>query len=267
MTGINVSQSESKDLNTGVGIGEELTTLWQLPPMLIKTNVDISGALALTDLILKKVPYATNNALTRTAKELVEVERNDLKTEFQIRKQFILNRVQITKYSRPDSLWTIVAINKKVQGGELLLTMFEEGGEKRPELGSELAVPLTGGAARPSFAQTVRPSLLYKALNLQKHTTALGKIQYKGDRRTFVIQGVGIFQRGSSKKRSARVKSGQSSGRDESGATLIYSFKRGVPLRAQMHFVRTARELVQSRFSDVWREEFVKEMVGRARRK
>jgi len=234
--------------------------------VLIKTEVDISGALALTDLILKKVPFATNNALTRTAKELVDVERNELKTEFQIRKQFILNRVKITKFSRTDSLWTIVAIDKNVQGGELLLTMFEEGGQKTPSLGSELAVPLTGSAARPSFSQNVRPSLLYKALNMQKHTTSLGKIQYKGDRRTFVIAGVGIFQRGSGKKRGGRSKRGAGNGRDESGATLIYSFKRGVPLRAQMHFVRTARELVRSRFAQVWREEFVKELGGRAKR-
>jgi hypothetical protein len=234
--------------------------------LLIKTQLDISGALALTDLILRKVPFATNNALTRVAKELVDVERNELKSEFQIRKQFILNRVQITKYSKTDSLWTIVSINKNVQGGDLLLTMFEEGGEKTPALGSELAVPLTGSAARPSFAQGVRPSLLYKALNMQKHTTALGKIQYKGDRRTFVIQGVGIFQRESSRQRKARQKKGQSSGRDESGATMIYSFKHNVPLRAQMHFVRTARALVASRFAEVWREEFIKELAGRARR-
>jgi hypothetical protein len=234
--------------------------------VLIKTDLDISGALALIDLIMRKIPYATNNALTRTARELVQVERDELKTEFQVRKQFILNRVKITKYSRPDDLWTRVAIDQNVQGGELLLTMFEEGGEKLPQLGSEIAVPLTGGAARPSFAQTVRPSLLYKALNMQKHTTALGKIQYKGDRRTFVIPGVGIFQRNSGRKGNSRAKRGSGSGRDESGATMIYSFKHDVPLRAQMHFVRTAREFVMERLSIVWREEFVKELAGRARR-
>jgi hypothetical protein len=233
--------------------------------VLIKTTLDISGALALTDLILRKVPYATNNALTRTAKEVVAIERDELKSEFQIRKQFILNRVQIVKYSTTSSLWTRVAINQKVQGGELLLAMFEEGGEKLPELGSEVAVPLTGGPARPSSAQTVRPSLMYKSLKMQKHTTMLGKIQYKGDRRTFVVPGVGVFQRISAKRRSGHAKPGQGDGRDVGGAVLIYSFKRGVPLRAQMHFVKTARALVERRFSDIWREEFVKEMAGRAR--
>jgi len=235
--------------------------------MLIKTRLDISGALALTDLILRKIPYATNNALGRTARELVQVERDELKVEFQVRKQFILNRVQVTKWPRPESLWTQVSINKNVQGGELLLTMFEDGGEKTPEAGSEIAVPLTGGAARPTFAQTVRPSLLYKALGMQRHTTELGKIQYKGDRRTFVIPGVGIFQRNSGKRRGSRAKPGDASGRDESGATLIYSFKRSVPLRAQMHFVRTAREFVLQRFEAVWIEEFVRELAGRARRR
>lgn len=229
-------------------------------------DLDISGALALTDLILRKIPYATNNALTRTAKELVQTERDELKTEFQIRKQFILNRVQITKYSRPDDLWTRVAINQNVQGGQLLLTMFEEGGEKLPQLGSELAIAVYPGAVRPSFDANLRDSsLFYKKLNMQKHMTSLGKIQYKGDRGTFVIPGVGIFQRGGRSKRGRRSRGLIGPGQKDD-STLIYSFKHDVPLRAQMHFVRTAREFVMERFSIVWREEFVKELAGRARR-
>lgn len=233
--------------------------------MQITYKLDVSGALALFDLILKKVPYATNNALTRTAKELVTVERDELSREFQIRKQFILNRVQITKYSRPSSLWTEVSINRNVQGGELLLTMFEEGGEKLPDLGSELAVPITGEAARPTFAQTVRPSLLYKALNIQKHVTDLGKIQYRGDRRTYVIPGVGIFQRNAGRRRGKRAKKGQGSGKNDRASVLIYSFKRAVPIRVQMHFAQTARSFVLERFEIVWREEFVRELARRAR--
>jgi hypothetical protein len=234
--------------------------------MRITYKLDTSGALALFDLILKTIPYATNNALTRTAKELIVVERDELAREFQIRKQFILNRVQITKWSRVNSLWTEVSINKNVQGGELLLTMFEEGGEKLPGLGSEIAVPLTGTTARPTFAQSNATALAYKKLQIEKHITELGKIQYKGARRTFVIPGVGIFQRNQGKRRGKRATKGQGSGRDESGATLIYSFKRAVPLRAQMHFVRTARDFVIERFEIVWREEFVRELAGRARR-
>lgn len=231
----------------------------------MKIELDISGALALTDLILRKVPYVTNNALTVTAKEVVETERAALTREFQVRKQFILNRVQIVKYSRPNDLWTMVAINQNVAGGELLLTMFEQGGEKTSEFGPEVAVPMTGGPARPAFAQTVRPSLMYKALNIEKRITALGKVQWKGDRRTFVIPGVGIFQRGSGKRKGKRAARGDGEKRGDGEITLLYSFHRSVPLRARMHFVAVARELVQRRFPEIWREEFVREMAGRAR--
>lgn len=243
--------------------------------MLIKTSIDVSGALATCDLILKKIPYATNNALTRTAQELVELERGELVKEFHIRTDFTLKRVKIMKYSKAGSLWTYVGIDQSnVKGGDMLLTMFEEGGTKEPERGSEIAVPLTGGPARPSMDQTIRPSMLYKLLHMQPHVTSGGKTQYKGDSRTFVIPGIGIFQRTASKKRlgaSMRLKRqswvtpGGSTVQETTNTALIYSFSKGVPLRAQMHFVKTAREFVNKRFAIVWRQEFVKELAGRAK--
>jgi hypothetical protein len=232
--------------------------------MLIKVDIDISGALTLTDLLLKKIPYATNNALSRTARELVELERGELKSEFHVRKQFILDRVQVMKWPRPDSLWARVGINQKVQGGDLLLTMFEEGGEKIPELGTELAVPPTGGAVRPDMAQPMSPRLLYKSLHMQRFTTSRGAIQYKGGMRTFIVPGMGVFQRTTSRQRKARGKKGVAGGKGaDENIVLLYSFKHGVPLRAQMHFVRTAREFVVKRFPQIWREEFAREMAGR----
>lgn len=245
--------------------------------MLIKTEVDITGALALTDLLLRKVPYVTNNSLTRTAKELVEVERQELKSEFQIRRQFILNRVKIVEWSRPEKLHTRVAIDKNVEGGALLLTAFEDGGEKMPELGSEIAVPLTGGAVRPTFASRETASLLYKRLKLTPHATIAGSIQYKGDKRTFVIPGIGVFQRISSHQRQSRSRlkgkgpigpsAAAASRGDDSDIALLYRFKPEVPLRQQMHFVETAQRFVPDRFREIWIEEFVREMAGRARRR
>lgn len=232
--------------------------------MLIKTSIDVSGALATLDLILKKVPYATNNALTRVAKELVDVERDELKTEFQVRKNFILSRVRITKYSRPNDLWTRVAIDRNVQGGPLLLTMFEDGGEKEPEHGSELAVPPTGSAVRPSFSQAQTPSLKYQSLKITPHTTVGGRVQFKGDKRTFVIAGIGVFQRTTSRQRSTRAKKGVSAGRGrDEDVVLLYRFEPQAPLHQRMHFIRTAHDYVARRFGVVWREEFAREMAGR----
>jgi hypothetical protein len=244
--------------------------------MLITTTIDVSGALSLCDTLLRKIPYAMNNALTRTAKELVEFERAALVKEFKVRKDFILRLVRITKYSTPDSLWTRVAIDRSRtgvaggstgKGGPVLLAMFEAGGTKEPERGTELADPPTGSAVRPNMDDPQTPRLMYKMLRMQKQTTSGGKIQFKGQQRTFIVAGVGVFQRTSSRVRGARAKKGiaATKGKDED-VVLLYRFSRSVPLRAQMHFVRTARDLVSRRFGVIWREEFVRELAGRVRK-
>jgi hypothetical protein len=235
--------------------------------MLIKTQIDITRGLQLTDLLLKKIPYATNNALTRTAKELVDVEKTALKSEFHIRQSpsqsIVLRSVRITKYSRANDLWTRVAIDAGfAAGSKLLLTLFELGGEKTPQLGSELAIPPTGGAVRPSMAQAMAPRLLYKKLGMQRRTTSSGKVQYKGAQRTFIIPGIGVFQRISSRMRAARAKRGIAAGKG-GNIVLLYRFRTAVHLPARMHFVRTAREFVAKRFGQIWREEFARELAGR----
>jgi len=232
--------------------------------MLMKTEIDVSRGLALADLLLRKLPYVTNNALTRTARELVELEREELESEFTIRKPFIPSRVRITKWARPGSLWTRVEIDRNVQGGKLLLTMFETGGEKIPEAGSDLAVPPTGGAVRPSMSEPMTPRLLYKRLNMQRVPTSGGRVQYKGEQRTFVIPNVGVFQRTSSRQRIARAKRGVAvpKGKDED-LMLLYRFRTGAQLKAQMHFLKTAREFVTRRFPQIWREELARELAGR----
>ena len=231
--------------------------------MLIKTEIDVSGALSTLDLILKKVPFATNNALTRTAKEVVDVERAELAKDFTERTQFIPKRVQILKYSRVGDLWTRIGINRDVQGSPLLLTMFEDGGAKEPELGSDIGVPITGGAARPAFSQKVTSSLLYQKLQLQPVGPS-GQI--KGLKRAFVIPGIGVFQRTNSRQRQNRAKKGVAAGRGKDpDLVLLYAFEPSAPLGQRMHFVATARDYVAKRFGVIWREEFVRELAGRAR--
>jgi len=62
----------------------------------LSVDVDISKAVQVATTVLKKIPYATNTALTAVGKEIVEAESADLKARFQVRKPFILNRVRIT---------------------------------------------------------------------------------------------------------------------------------------------------------------------------
>jgi hypothetical protein len=236
--------------------------------VLIKTSIDVSEGLKLCDLILKKMPYATNNALYRMANEVVEGERKELATKFKERTSFIPKRIQILKKPTAGDLWAKVGINTKVEGSRPLLTEFEEGGEKTPEHGPQIAVPLTGAPARPSFGEKVKRSLLYKNLGLKKGT---GNIR-EGANHTYLIPGVGVFMRITERQRRRRGR-GVQGPKLESGdfrsqdSVLIYGLKSQAPLRQRMHFVQTARELVLKRFAQIWNEEFVKELAGRAKRK
>ena len=113
-------------------------------------DVDISQVVTLTAKVIKKLPYILNDSITEIAKVVVEAEREQLARDFTIRKNFLTGRFKVLQYSRTTDLTAIVGIDSNVQGAPLLLGFFEEGGEKLPTAGPELAIPITGGAARPS---------------------------------------------------------------------------------------------------------------------
>jgi hypothetical protein len=216
--------------------------------MQINTQIDISGAVDLASRILKKIPYATNTALTAVGKEIIQAEKDDLARIFQIRKQFILNRVRILQYSRANNLVMVIGIDKNVQGGPLLLTEFEEGGVKTPTAGPDIAIPITGGAARPTFAENIPRRLLYEQLKIQRMTTKGGKLQHKGAKRTFVIEGVGVFQR---------------TGPGRNDMQLLYKFKTSAQLRQRMRFRAIAQAIFNERFRTLWNQAFINELNHR----
>jgi len=215
--------------------------------MSISVDVDISKAVQVASTVLKKIPYATNTALTAVGKEIVEAERADLKARFQVRKQFVLNRVRILQYSRANNLTMIVGIDGNVQGGNLLLPSFEDGGTKTPTGGPELAVPITGTAARPSFSDNIPRSMLYRVLQITR-TPSSGAVQFKGKKRTFVIDGVGVFQR---------------TGPGREDITLLYKFEASSPIRQRMRFRELAKEVFANRFKALWNQAFTAELGPR----
>jgi hypothetical protein len=215
---------------------------------MISVDIDISKAVDMATTVLKKFPYATNTALSAVGKEIVDAERADLQVKFQVRKQFILNRVRILQYSRANNLTMIVGIDANVQGGPLLLPSFEDGGQKTPAAGPEIAIPITGEAARPSFAVNIPRSMLYKQLQIQRTTTRSGAVQWKGRKRTFVIPGVGVFQR-------------TGPGKDE--AALIYRFQVSAPLKRWMRFREIATRVFADRFNALWNQAFIAELRPR----
>jgi hypothetical protein len=212
--------------------------------MKISVDIDTEQVVKLTAAVLRQLPYATNSAITRTAKEAVDAGQKEVAASLTIRKRFILNRIKILQYSRVSNLTAIVGIDTKVQGSPLILSFLEEGGEKQPQLGSEIAVPLTGEAARPTFQDLIPGSLKYKALRID---------QLKGRQRTYVIPNVGVFQ---------RIAKGDS----PSATVLIYSFKSSARLPQHIAVRAAFLKVIGERFDAIFTEEFVKEILKKAHR-
>jgi hypothetical protein len=209
----------------------------------IKTSVDIDLALRVTAQAIRKIPYATNNALTAVAKECVEAGRNEIRSKFTIRKQFIVNRLRILQYSKTSDLTTIIGLNTTVAGSPVLLGYFEEGGVKEPDNGPGIAVPVTGSPARSSFSDSVKRALQYTKLNL----TPVGKA-IEGKQDTYVVPGIGVFQR-------------VAPGNGPDATVLIYKFESSAPLSQRMNLIDVMSEVVSERFNPIFWTEYEREVT------
>jgi hypothetical protein len=220
--------------------------------MNIKVDIDLDQVVKLTATVLRQLPYATNNAITRMAKELLVKERHEITEHLETRTKFAQNRIQILQYSKVNNLSAIVGINPTVKGSPVLLGfLIEDGGTKEPEFGTYIAEPITGSAARPVFASKIPRSLLFKQLEIIRHVTQTGKIQLQGKKRTFVLPDIGVFQR---------------VGPGRSDINLIYKFAGSAHLRARFKFSQVARQLIGERFRLIFAEEFTKEILKKAQR-
>jgi hypothetical protein len=99
--------------------------------------------------------------------------------------------------------------------------------EGRRKKGKSVAIPLTGGPAHSSFKQPVQEEFTFRKLRFRRHTTKTGKVQWKGEQRTFIIPGLGVLQRVGGKAKSSVAK-------------LTYAFQRRPHLKALLDFTETA---------------------------
>lgn len=224
--------------------------------MLIDVNVDASSVFNLTREVLRQLPYATNSAITRTAQEAAAAAQREASERLQIRKNFILRRIRILQYSRTSNLTTVIGVDMNVQGAPLILGFLEAGqsGTKRGSTGGGLAVPLTGSPARPTFPQSVPTSMRYKNLRLANG---------KGRRGTFIVPGVGVFERigAGGRKWDAGLK--RMITVDPSDTVEVYSFKPSAPLGVHVHLRDVMLRVIRERFSEIFNEEFRKEILAR----
>ncbi|MGA3295262.1 MAG: hypothetical protein ABSE45_14940 [Candidatus Acidiferrales bacterium] len=211
----------------------------------------------LTAEVLRQLPYATNAAITRTAKEAVAAAQREAGERLQIRKNFILKRIRILQYSRVGNLTAVIGVDRNVQGSPLILGFLESGqsGEKTGSGGEGVAVPLTGSPARPSFPQSVPASLRYTNLKL---------VNRKGRKSTYVVPGVGVFERLAAGGRKWDRASKRLITVDQSDTVEIYAFKPSVPLATHVHLREAMLAVISQRFAAIFTEEFEKEIRARA---
>lgn len=207
---------------------------------------------------VKRLAYSTANALNSTAKDIQLEERAELDRRFVIRKnRFMYSLIKISRFARVtdnaagtriQSLYAEVEIDSSKT--RVLLQEFQEGGYKDPSFGKHIAVPVTGSAARPSFSDPVTAALMISRLNFQSHTTATGKIQWEGERRTYIVPDVGIFQRSGGVRSSRRADRflGKSGQRLADGSELIYKFVSRAPLRRRYDFLAVAERVFEERW-------------------
>lgn len=222
--------------------------------MLIKVEIDDRQVVALTQKVLRKLPYILNDSVTETAKLVVSAERFELARDFQTRKNFLQNRFKVLQYSRVTNLTAIVGVDTNVQGSPLLLGFFEDGGTKEPEHGPDLAVPITGQPERPSFTDPIPSGLRYKNLQITGG---------RGKKATFVIPGVGVFQRVGPYGR-VWDKQQQKLVTVNRGATqILYAFRSSAPLHARTHMISLAQTVIGDSFARIFNKNFVREILGR----
>lgn len=218
--------------------------------MKISVDIDAEAVVQLTAAVLRQLPYAANSAITRTAKEAVDAGQKEVTADLQLRKKFLLGRIRILQYSKVANLTAIIGVDTKVQGAPLILGFLEDGGTKEPSLGPDIAIPLTGEAARPSFAESVPTALRYTNLRFGG-TKKRGELQ--GLNNTFLIPNVGIFQR-------------IAPGNAPDSTVLIYSFKPSAKLPQHIRLRAAMLKVIGERFAPIFSEEFVKEILKKAYR-
>lgn len=231
----------------------------------------------------KRLAYGVANAINETAKRVQQAEFEHVDAEFTIRKRAfffgtparpggVAARIKPFASVKQGRAYAEISVSQKARGSlELLLPVFERGGEKKPAKGKTVAVPVTGGPARPHFKDPVPRQFTFRGMGLVayrgrkrlRRTTAPGRrrsvtlaaassvgqgAQWKGRHRTFLLRWTrhlplgGVFQRTGPKKGDVR---------------LVWAFTRNVDLDARLKFVEVARQA-----ANIWfHEEMEKQVI------
>jgi hypothetical protein len=242
-------------------------------------NMDAKRLMDRMDLSAKNIAYASVNAVNKTALQVQAQARSNVQARFTLRqRQFIMRQAAIIKPFASVSQGRPSAEVFVGQKERLLLSDFEKGALRPAFVGKNVAVPITGSPARPGFASPVPGSMRISSLGLQPSLTSAQKQQrrsikggsaketramrqqftsaagagqvWKGKQRTYMIPGLGIFQRTGPKK---------------GDTTMLYKFKPHPQLKPTMGFLAMAKADGQRWLADNLQSALIQEL-NRARR-
>lgn len=235
--------------------------------MRINCSIDTSFLDSEAKRYQKNLAFSVADALNDTAKEAQRRIRAGLRERFHIRKPDFMDRsIKIFAFAnvRANRPFAEIGVDNKQK---LLLSLFEQGGQRSPFVGKNVAVPITGQAARQNIDQSVRPDMTFQSLNFgfgaagKVARTKTGRVSKKqpngsggyrfwqGQQRTFILAHSaraplgGVFQRVGPKRDDIR---------------LIYSFKQNVRLRAALDFVSTTQATFDQVFADAFYHRFLR---------
>ena len=185
----------------------------------------------------KRVAYGMSQALNNTALAVQTAQRVNLDKEFTIRKAGFMYRLIKVKFASVPKDLPVAEVYVDNTKQRVLLGLFEDGGEREPSVGQEVAVPLTGEAARPSFGQLVQDQFTFQSLRFKQR--GQGSKVWEGQQHTFLIPGFGVFMRVAKKV-----------------TNLIYAFKPPMKLAKRLGFVDTAEKVFAERFQDEFNKSY-----------
>lgn len=245
---------------------------------MIALRVDVTGANILEQALSpKQIAYATVNALNLTAKDVQKKQRENVARVFTVRKtEFIRREAAIIDFASVSKGRTeaVVRVGEKTR---LLLSQFEKGGRRTGFVGKNVAVPVTGGA-RPTKRSEIPAEFRFANMKLRayrgrqllkrkargKHVRTYGvfgqygrlalpeagnRVQWRGTNRTYLVPGVGVFQR--TGPRSSR---------------LLWAFRPSVQLLPQLRFVATGEPVALQSYQKHIKREIEEAFAHNARK-
>lgn len=200
------------------------------PQLIIDAQFDTSALVGRMKNSSKRLAYAAVNAINNTAKRIQREIRQHVKGEFELRKdEFILREAaKIRPFAsvKQARAYAEISVGQKPR---LLLSQFERGAAREPvTAGAQfVAEPVIGGPARPDWARSVPPEFRMSRLRFDR--TKTGKIRAAQKKTsTYLVAGVGIFQR----------LAGETRGR------AVYIFTKGKRIEAgRLPFTRIAQRI------------------------